>query len=117
MTVSNTVRVFKFGGTSVGSAQTMRLVAQLVSTEQAQGPLIVVASAMSTVTDHLVGANQAARQGDFSTVDQKLKAIRTLHHRAIEALGGDEVAADKKRSIDDLLGQGEMLQRQGKGYS
>ena len=59
MTGIEALRVFKFGGTSVGSAQTMTAVAELVTAHLIEGPLIIVASAMSTVTDRLVLANQA----------------------------------------------------------
>lgn len=105
MNATEALRVFKFGGTSVGSAQTMAAVAKLVSAELHEGPLIVVASAMSTVTDQLVSANQAAAQGDFESVDECLKVIRALHHRTIDSLATTELATEKKREIDELLGQ------------
>jgi bifunctional aspartokinase / homoserine dehydrogenase 1 len=105
MTGIEALRVFKFGGTSVGSAQTMRAVAKLVAAQLLQGPMILVASAMSTVTDRLVHANQAAAQGDFDAVDDCLKTIRSLHHRTIDSLATAELATEKKREIDELLGQ------------
>ena len=60
MDTQTKLRVYKFGGTSVGSAQNMRRVADIVAEGCTDGPLIVVASAMSTVTDHLVAASVAA---------------------------------------------------------
>jgi aspartate kinase len=53
---SHTVKVLKFGGTSVGSIERIQNVAQIVKRRfENEGPLCVVASAMSGETDRLVG--------------------------------------------------------------
>ena len=62
--------VMKFGGTSVGSTDTIATVAQLVAqkvTEQAgttRPGVVVVTSAMSGVTNTLIDSAQAAAVGD-----------------------------------------------------
>ena len=45
------MRVLKFGGTSVGNAERMRGAAEIVAGQAGEGPLLVVASAMSSVTE------------------------------------------------------------------
>ena len=105
MDTQTKLRVYKFGGTSVGSAQNMRRVADIVAEGCTDGPLIVVASAMSTVTDHLVAASVAAADGQLADVDEHLRAIRSLHHVTIDALLDAPQSDLKKKEIDELLGQ------------
>ena len=80
--------VMKFGGTSMGSAERMRVAARIVSEEHAQRPILVVVSAMSKITDLLLDTLRRAELGDRAEVEL---AIRTLLHRHLEA-------------CDDLLG-------------
>lgn len=85
--------VLKFGGTSVGSAAAMRQAAAIVCDQRAQGDEVaVVTSAMSGVTDLLLGAAQAAVRGDRLTVVEHTAAIRQKHETAADALGltGDD---------------------------
>ena len=55
------IKVLKFGGTSVGSAQNMKRVAEIVRREQAT---VTVLSAMSGTTDALVQISKLAADGD-----------------------------------------------------
>ncbi len=75
--------VMKFGGTSVGSAERMRNIVQLVKEREHQKPVIVV-SAMSGMTDALIKAAYGAVRGtaDFA-------AIEKAHQRVISELGLD----------------------------
>ena len=78
----------KFGGTSVGSADAMRQAAAIVVGLQAQGhQVLVVTSAMSGVTDLLLGSAAAAVRGDRLTVVENTAAIRAKHEGAADALG------------------------------
>ena len=68
----------KFGGTSVGSADTIRVAAGLVRAEHAKGTQIaVVVSAMSGVTNLLLEGAQTASRGDHGWQD----LAATLHSR------------------------------------
>lgn len=85
--------VLKFGGTSVGSAAAMRQAAAIVCDQRTQGhEVAVVTSAMSGVTDLLLGAAQAAVRGDRLTVVEHTAAIRQKHETAADTLGltGDD---------------------------
>lgn len=55
--------VFKFGGTSVGSAERFRSVAEVIAGARGRG-LVVILSAMSGVTNALVAGARAAEEGD-----------------------------------------------------
>jgi aspartokinase/homoserine dehydrogenase 1 len=80
--------VLKFGGTSVGSAEAMAQAAEIVGSLQAEGhEVAVVTSAMSGVTDLLLGSAHAAVKGARLTVVEHTAAIRSKHESAADALG------------------------------
>ncbi len=57
-------RVMKFGGSSVGQAERLARVLQIISTERQKGPIAVVVSAMGDTTDWLIDAADLAHKGD-----------------------------------------------------
>lgn len=79
--------VMKFGGTSVGSAEAIERATNLIRHTHENWPqVVVVASAMSGVTDLLLkGANTAAA-GDGSTYRDVAQELRRKHLEAIETL-------------------------------
>src|SRR5258708_6164156 len=77
----------KFGGTSVGSAQRIAAAAAIVKDFRAGRPVVVVASAMSGVTDLLVKTGQAAARGEEGQVQANIAALRKKHEdTAVELL-------------------------------
>ncbi len=58
--------VMKFGGSSVGSAGSIRQVLDIIERESRHGPLAVVVSAMGDTTDHLIQAVSCAAAGDMT---------------------------------------------------
>ena len=56
------MKVMKFGGTSVGSVNSILSVKQLV--EAVEEPVIVVVSALGGITDKLINTSQMAASGD-----------------------------------------------------
>ena len=56
------MKVMKFGGTSVGSVDSILKVKQIV--EAAEEPVIVVVSALGGITDKLINTSQMAANGD-----------------------------------------------------
>lgn len=96
--------VMKFGGTSVGDAKCICNAAEIVAqTVQERGPVVLVVSAMSGVTNALVGAATAAaqQQPEWQTARDRLFE----QHR--EAVLG--VAADVRRGISMLEQIGKLL--------
>jgi aspartokinase/homoserine dehydrogenase 1 len=74
---ASTVRVFKFGGTSVGSAEALRTAAAHVEADTS--PVVVVVSAMAGITDLLLAAARAARDQDADRVSQIIREFSDLH--------------------------------------
>ncbi len=58
------LRVLKFGGTSVGSADRLRRAIDIAAHEASLGPIAVVVSAMGDTTDWLIRAAELAAAGD-----------------------------------------------------
>lgn len=103
--------VMKFGGTSVGSAEAMQRTAKLIQRSLGVWPeVVVIASAMSGVTDLLLrGANTAAA-GDAETYKDIGQALRHKHHRAIsELFGSDEKGNSLSYEIDAFVDRFEAL--------
>ena len=69
----------KFGGTSVGSAERMRVAAALASKEQRQRPVAMVVSAMSRITDLLLDTMRHAEAGDSAGLDSNIAKLRERH--------------------------------------
>lgn len=90
--------VMKFGGSSVGSAERLRRVAQLVDAARAMRPCVVV-SAMGKTTDALFAAARCAREGHYdlalATVEPQLAHAAAT---ARELLAG----ADPQQATDCL---------------
>lgn len=80
--------VLKFGGTSVGSAQRIRAVAQLITS--ISGRKVVVLSAMSGTTDTLVALTQLLYQGKWGEAAEVVEALRKRYQTVIEELFEDK---------------------------
>ncbi|HXG55870.1 MAG TPA: aspartate kinase [Vicinamibacterales bacterium] len=87
----NRARVMKFGGTSMADADAIARVAAIVAAEAARHiPLVVVVSAMSRITDELLGACGDARAGNGSAAQARVDAVEARHRRVTEALLGPD---------------------------
>jgi aspartate kinase len=92
--------VCKFGGTSVGDAAAIRRLVAIVRRRAAGGeqPLVVV-SALSGVTDALIGlARAAAAPEPARAVDEALAALLTRHAAVVAELPGGGGAMDLIRA-------------------
>jgi aspartate kinase len=88
--------IIKFGGTSVGSGQAIASAAGIAADLRRAGhPVAVVTSAMSGVTDALLGGAAAAVRGERVHVRELAETLRAKHHAAGSELGltGGERAA------------------------
>lgn len=70
--------VLKFGGTSVGSSESLKLVREIVTKKSSSTPLIAVVSALGGVTNHLVSCSVLAAKGDES-YEHILTEIESRH--------------------------------------
>ena len=82
------MKVIKFGGTSVGSAEPLHNVKDIV--ESRDGSLVVVVSALGGVTDSLLECARTAEKGDMG-YKSMFEAIRARHLNLIYSIFGDSV--------------------------
>lgn len=71
--------IMKFGGTSMGSAERIRVAARIAAEEKARRPVAVVVSAMSGVTDLLIDTLRHAEVGDREGMEVKLRQLEEKH--------------------------------------
>ncbi|HVU70355.1 MAG TPA: aspartate kinase [Ktedonobacteraceae bacterium] len=87
--MERSVSVLKFGGTSVGSGERIRQVAQIVARQAQQFeedfPAVVV-SAMAGVTDQLLRITRSITTGEFETGAREVEALKAKHRAAAEVV-------------------------------
>jgi aspartokinase/homoserine dehydrogenase 1 len=99
--------VMKFGGTSVGSPDAIRGVKQIVSDARAKkAPVVVVVSAMSTITETLLAAARSSVAGDNKVAQEKLTHLEKKHLDTVEALFAAGARRDAaKKIVMDITGE------------
>lgn len=93
------MKVMKFGGTSVGSAQRIKNVAALVSS---RGRNFVVLSAMSGTTNALVGISSALKEYQADKAKLDIVALKQKYEATIDELFADQTYRNEAR---DVLGK------------
>ena len=94
------MKVLKFGGTSVGTIDSLRNVKAIV--EQNEEQTIVVVSALGGLTDKLIAtAKTAAKGGDSYYPDFQSMILR--HHNIINGLVPEEHKAEVTTLVDSML--------------
>jgi aspartokinase/homoserine dehydrogenase 1 len=98
------MKVLKFGGTSVGSAENIKLVKEIVQSQN--DDVIVVVSALGGITDKILTAarNAASGTGDFHT---ELTEIRKKHDETLLKLFNG--SGSIKYIVDELLDELEQI--------
>ncbi len=95
------MKVLKFGGTSVGSAENIKKVKNIV--QQEKDDVIVVVSALGGITDKILAAARLASTGtgDFHT---ELSEIKKRHEETINELfnGSDTILPIVNELLDEL---------------
>ena len=105
----NDLLVMKFGGTSVGSAERMRVTAALSARERAKRPVIIVVSAMSKITDLLLDTMRHAEGGDRNGIATNLAALRSRHEDACRGLLPETRHAAVIAAIHELIREFERI--------
>ena len=98
------MKVLKFGGTSVGSADSIKQVAQIVNSEAQNGRVLVIVSAMSQITNKLLSCSQLAASGDES-YKEVIKEIEKKHFEAIRDLVSIEQQSGIIANVKVMLNQ------------
>jgi bifunctional aspartokinase / homoserine dehydrogenase 1 len=108
--MTSSLRVMKFGGTSVGDASCIRRAAVIVQSAAVQGPVVVVVSAMSGVTNRLIEAAHRAEAGKGESLSALVADLRDQHRKALNALVTDQQkSAEIETILADVLGELERL--------
>ncbi|MGL4518171.1 MAG: bifunctional aspartate kinase/homoserine dehydrogenase I [Phocaeicola sp.] len=94
------MKVMKFGGTSVGSVNSILSVKKIV--EAVEEPVIVVVSALGGITDKLINASQMAAAGN-AAYEKEYQEMVNRHHEMVYTL----IAAGAERN--ELLEQVNQL--------
>eukprot|EP00518_Triparma_eleuthera_P004584 CAMPEP_0182458278 /NCGR_PEP_ID=MMETSP1319-20130603/3656_1 /TAXON_ID=172717 /ORGANISM="Bolidomonas pacifica, Strain RCC208" /LENGTH=484 /DNA_ID=CAMNT_0024656935 /DNA_START=17 /DNA_END=1468 /DNA_ORIENTATION=- len=103
-TQTGTTGVFKFGGTSVGSADALRNVGTILSDSRDAGNRPVgVLSAMYSVTNRLIRAKDAAAVGDLAALRSEREGIWGVHERTINQLLSGAHRVETLEKVDALL--------------
>jgi aspartokinase/homoserine dehydrogenase 1 len=103
--------VMKFGGTSVGSVAALQYVTGIVEKARQQGDeVVLVVSAMSGVTDLLLGGAREAEAGDVTTARLARQEILSKHTQVMETfLAGSQWHAPVLDEISALLDEFDAL--------
>lgn len=97
------MKVLKFGGTSVGSVESILNLKKIV--EACDEPVVVVVSALGGLTDKLIATSQMAVSGDAAYIDSYNEMVER-HHNMINAIITDtEKRTTLLATIDTLLGE------------
>jgi len=95
--VATHITVAKFGGTSIQDSAAFQRVAQIVKAKQAE-PLVIVASAMSGVTDTLIGSFRAASTHGG---DRSLAVVEELLQRHVRV--GELLTSKRFTRLEELI--------------
>ncbi len=99
------MKVMKFGGTSVGSVNSILSLKKIVEEAAGNERVIVVVSALGGITDKLIKTADLAVNGDMAFNDE-FRGIVTRHHELIDAVIPDgERRAALLTEVDMLLGE------------
>ena len=99
------MKVMKFGGTSVGSVESILNLKSIVEKSAAEENVIIVVSALGGITDRLIKTSQLAVKGDNSFNDE-FRAIVQRHHELINAIIPDEEKRTALlKEVDKLLNE------------
>jgi aspartate kinase len=79
--------VSKFGGTSMGTIESMKKSASIVNERRSN---VIVVSATAGTTDRLISLARAASQGDLGTCDKLLFSLKERHSALLEQTGNSD---------------------------
>ncbi len=91
----NNLLVMKFGGTSMGSAERIQVAAAICTEQQKHRPALAVVSAMSGVTDLLLGALRHAEADDEAGIESSIRSLSERHEKACHELLREPARCDR----------------------
>ena len=99
------MKVLKFGGTSVGSVESILSLKQIVENEAQHGDVVVVVSALGGITDQLLATSLLAQQ-HRDEWKASFDAMVARHHNMIDCIiGNTDVRQQLAQQLDSLFEQ------------
>ncbi|SHJ06558.1 aspartate kinase [Aquimarina spongiae] len=96
------MKILKFGGTSVGSVENLHKIKNILTSDEDEK--IVVCSAMSGVTDHLVRLVESVRLKDTEAITRSLHRLESKHSDVIdELIKNQEVKDELKEGLSSMI--------------
>ena len=96
------MKVLKFGGSSVGSTENIRIVKQIL--EEQSGPCAVVVSAFGGVTDQIIHIATMASERNTAYRDE-VTTIRERHFETVRTLMSGETCDFTLTEVESLIGE------------
>jgi len=100
---NNIMKVLKFGGTSVGSVESLKNVKKIV--EGCNEPVIVVVSALGGITDKLIRTANLAKEGDIAYLKSFEEMVERHHNIVTELIPDDGRRQRLLERMNHLLGE------------
>lgn len=101
------MRVLKFGGTSVGTPESLRnvkhIVEDYVASSTSGEPVIVVVSALGGITDRLIAIGHEALNNRGNSFVEPFDAVVKRHHDVIDAMVDPSSKAIVRSKVDAML--------------
>lgn len=102
------MKVLKFGGTSVGTVESLKNVKAIV--EGQKEPVIVVVSALGGITDQLINTARLAAKGDIAHLESYAKIVER-HHSVIDGIVPEAYKLQVNSIVNPLLEELENIYR------
>jgi aspartokinase/homoserine dehydrogenase 1 len=105
----NDLLVMKFGGTSMGSAERIKVAAGICTEQKRLRPVVAVVSAMSGVTDLLLNTLRHAEGGDESGIAANIERLMARHLDTCKDLLNGSRCESTTSGIEGLIGDFERI--------
>ncbi len=100
----------KFGGTSIGTAPSMKRAMDIVAEKQKKNPPVVVLSACSGITNKLIRIAEASGESRLDEAMELSGEVRDHHRSLVDALIQDETRRSSVlEKVESYIGELEML--------
>src|SRR6185436_17396989 len=98
------MRVLKFGGSSLATPERIQTVARIVLDEARKEPIVLVVSAFQGITNQLIECAQLAERGN-PDVERTYEKIAARHRAAVASLVGIRRGARVLAEVNTLLAE------------
>ena len=105
-----TLRIMKFGGTSVGDASCIARVVEIIRSAARDDDVVVVVSAMGGVTNKLIEAATLSEAGDRKAVATIFAELRKQHVAVVDTLiSSPEERSRIRQKMQEVFQEGDRL--------